>query len=54
MLHQLAALLQANHGQRITLVLINGLLTTLDANLPPDLPQPQDALGPDLPPIDQS
>lgn len=42
-LHQLAALMQDNLGNRITHVLINGLCTTLDAVIPA---QPRPA-GPD-------
>lgn len=39
-LHQLAALLQDNLGNRITHVLINGLCTTLDA-MTPAVPAPE-------------
>lgn len=36
-LHQLAAVLQDNGGQRLTQALITGILTLMDVNTPVDL-----------------
>ncbi len=45
-LHQLAAVLQDNGGQRLTQALITGILTLMDVNMPMppvDLPTPPPA-----------
>ena len=41
-MHQLAAILQDNNGQRLTTALVNGILTTLDVQIPFDQPAVQE------------
>lgn len=41
-MHKLAAILQDNTGQRLTTALINGILTTLDVQVPFDQPAVQE------------